>query len=596
MVSLLVLFPLLFVVVGGTSNGMAEAAMTCDTGTTDQAGDAGGGIASGPDSPGAANAAYIDLPIRQADLAPPVPVDQITLSKWVYPVPPPWNIGTRFGEQGGHWSKGHSGIDFPKPTGTAVYSAADGVVLATHAYGTADNNAYGNFIIVLHANNTETMYAHLSSIDVSAGTKVKAGTPIGKVGATGNVTGPHLHFEVRPMIHGHHLPVNPEPYLTKAGPAAPGPVTGGSGTGTNPADPSQNTACTYAGGLGGAVNTAALPGLARQMAATVNVLQGQICPEMPVSWIFAHVMTESSWNPKAYAPNVNGGAAGLYQMGRPEWASVYGTYGDWALGAPPPDDNQVWDPATHLRVGIKFTCGHLREMTRYLAQHPEKKISPLDAMAVCHIAGCSRVTGSATGIPRPGEVGCGQDCVNQITGYIASIHKYQQQFAGGTTANAGAAGPIPVAVNLPAAPAPYNGGATSCSKPDPTGGRCLTGATAHGYAQITKAFPIWSSVGCQEDRGDGGDHPTGKACDFAPGTLGTRPSVPQLSQGWALAGWLRAHAKALHVQYVIWQGRIWNITNAKDSGGWGRPYNNGIDDPNSITGGHYDHVHVSFDE
>ncbi|MBV9023717.1 MAG: M23 family metallopeptidase [Streptomycetaceae bacterium] len=585
--ALLVLLPMLFVAIAGTGNGMQAAALSCDQGGTGGGAGAGSGadaVGSSPDSPGAGNATYIDLPIRQADQAPPVPADQIAPSPWVYPVPPPFNIGTRFGEQGPHWAHGHSGIDFPKPTGTAVYAAADGVVLATHAYGTEDNNAYGNFVIILHANNIETLYAHLSEIDAVPGAQVKAGAVIGKIGATGNVTGPHLHFEVRLMINGHHLPVNPEPYLTKAGVATPSTLSPGGPGGMNPAPLSGS--CAYVGGLGGAVNTAALPPLARQMASTVDTLQAQICPEMPPAWIFAHVMTESSWNPKAYAPNVNGGAAGLYQMGRPEWDSVYGTYGDWALGAPPPDDNAVWDPAAHLRVGITFTCGHLRQMDRYLAQHPEKHISPLDAMAVCHIAGCSRVTDSASGIPTPGEAGCGQDCVNQITDYIDSIHKYEQEFAGGTTANAGAAGPIPIAVNLPGAPTPYNGGDAGCDQPDPTGGRCLTGATAHGYAEITKAFPHWDSIACQEGHGD--------ACDFAPGTLGSRPNMPQLSQGWTLAGWLRAHASELHVSSVIWQGRIWSVRNPEDQGGWGRPYDNGLDDPTSVTGGYYDRVHVSF--
>ncbi|MGW3201934.1 peptidoglycan DD-metalloendopeptidase family protein [Streptomyces sp. NPDC001118] len=586
-VALLVMLPMLFITIGGTSNGMAQAAMSCDQSGTSSTG-GGTGTAGGPDSPGAGSAAYIDLPIQQADEAPPVPVSEIAPSAWVYPVPPPFNIGTRFGEKGGHWSKGHTGVDFPKPTGTAAYAAADGVVLATHEYGAGGgNDAYGNFVIILHANNIETMYAHLSQIDTQRGARVKAGAPIGKVGATGNVTGPHLHFEVRLMIQGHHLPVNPEPYLTKAGAAKP-PMP------TNPGQEMPAGLCTYGGGLGGAVNPDALPALARKMLPTVQILQSGICPEMPAVWIFAHVMTESSWNPKAYTGNSNGGAAGLYQMGRPEWASVYGTYGDWALGAAPPDDNAVWDPATHLRVGITFTCGHLRQMTRYLADHPEKKISPLDAMAVCHIAGCDRVTESATGIPTPGEAGCGKACVDAITGYIASIHKYEQQFAGGPTANAGAAGPIPVAVNLPPAPAPYTGGATGCDQPDPSGGRCLTGATAHGYQEIINKFPLWNSIGCQEDRSDGGEHPLGRACDWAPGPLGSRPNPAQLSLGWALAGWLRAHASELHVWYVIWQGRIWSVRHPEDQGGWGRPYVNGIDDPTTITGGHYDHVHVSF--
>lgn len=577
--ALLIMVPLLFVGIAGSTNGMVQVALTCDTGG---AGVGPGGVNTGPDS--GSNADYIDLPVTDTDLAPPVPVDQIPASGWVYPVPPPWNIGSRFGETGSHWSKGHTGVDFAQPTGTAIYSAADGVVLATHS--DEDGNAFGNFVTVLHANNTVTLYAHLSSFSVTHGSWVKAGTVIGKMGATGNVTGPHLHFEVRPMIKGHHLPVDPEPYLSKAGAAAPGPGS--------PGAPAPGADCGYGGGPGGSVNVAALPPFAREMSATVATLQGQICPEMPKPWIFAHVMAESSWDPKAYTGNSNGGAAGLYQMGRPEWASVYGAYESWALGAPPSDDNAVWNAGTHLRVGITFTCGHLRQMTRYLAQHPEKNLTPLDAMAVCHIAGCSRVTSSTSGIPTPGEAGCGQSCVSQITHYIESIHKYQKEYTGGPTGNRGQAGPIPIAVTLPPGPAPYTGGATGCNQTDPSGGRCLTGATAHGYAAITKAFPPWDSFGCQVGRSDGGEHPLGRACDIAPGPIGSRPSLPQLTQGWQLAGWLRAHASELRVWYVIWQGRIWSVRRPADEGGWGRPYDNGINDPGSITGGHYDHVHVSY--
>ncbi|MFD0600288.1 hypothetical protein [Streptomyces aureus] len=48
------------------------------------------------------------------------------------------------------------------------------------------------------------------------------------------------------------------------------------------------------------------------------------------------------------------------------------------------------------------------------------------------------------------------------------------------------------------------------------------------------------------------------------------------------------------MQYVIWQGRIWSINHSQDEGGWGRPYDHGLNNPHTITGGHYDHVHVTY--
>jgi murein DD-endopeptidase MepM/ murein hydrolase activator NlpD len=101
----------------------------------------------------------------------------------------------------------HAGVDLSAPVGLAVRTTADGIV-TTGAY----SGAYGKLIVVDHGNGLSTYYAHLSRIDVIPGQEVRMGQIIGATGATGRVTSPHLHYEVR--IGG--SPVNPYPYLARS--------------------------------------------------------------------------------------------------------------------------------------------------------------------------------------------------------------------------------------------------------------------------------------------------------------------------------------------------------------------------------------------
>ncbi len=86
----------------------------------------------------------------------------------------------------------HAGIDIGAASGTPVTSFGPGVVTRAGPAG-----GYGNLVVIEHDGGVETRYAHLSTIDVSVGDKIRNGQTLGTVGATGTATGPHLHFEVR---------------------------------------------------------------------------------------------------------------------------------------------------------------------------------------------------------------------------------------------------------------------------------------------------------------------------------------------------------------------------------------------------------------
>ncbi|MYW69988.1 peptidoglycan DD-metalloendopeptidase family protein [Streptomyces sp. SID8379] len=107
--------------------------------------------------------------------------------------------------QPGSWAAGfHTGVDFAVPTGTPVKSVGPGAVVVAGNQG-----AYGNAVIVKMDDGRFTLYAHLTSLDVRTGQSVTGGQRLGLSGATGNVTGPHLHFEARTRneYNGHTDPL-----------------------------------------------------------------------------------------------------------------------------------------------------------------------------------------------------------------------------------------------------------------------------------------------------------------------------------------------------------------------------------------------------
>jgi peptidoglycan hydrolase-like protein with peptidoglycan-binding domain len=111
-------------------------------------------------------------------------------------------VGDRFGPRGNRF---HAGIDLPAPYGTRVRAARTGRVVKAGW----DSGGYGYLVILRHGYGVRSFYAHLSHISVHRGERVPAGARVGRVGASGEATGPHLHFEVR----RHGAAVDPLPAL-----------------------------------------------------------------------------------------------------------------------------------------------------------------------------------------------------------------------------------------------------------------------------------------------------------------------------------------------------------------------------------------------
>lgn len=128
---------------------------------------------------------------------------EIAKNQWVMPVAG-YRLTARFGDYG-LWANYHTGLDFAAPTGTPLLAMANAVVTSVGYDG-----AYGNKTVLTLEDGTELWYCHQTSTSVSPGDVVRAGEVIGSVGSTGNVTGPHLHLEVRP---GAGDPVDPYPAL-----------------------------------------------------------------------------------------------------------------------------------------------------------------------------------------------------------------------------------------------------------------------------------------------------------------------------------------------------------------------------------------------
>jgi murein DD-endopeptidase MepM/ murein hydrolase activator NlpD len=133
-----------------------------------------------------------------------------SLTGWMKPVNS--SISTPYHATSSLWASGyHTGADFIASTGTPVHAVGPATVVEAGWGG-----SYGNNVILRMSDGMYVLYGHLSSIGVSVGQTVSAGQQLGLSGATGNVTGPHLHFEVR-TTQSYGSDVDPVAYLRKHG-------------------------------------------------------------------------------------------------------------------------------------------------------------------------------------------------------------------------------------------------------------------------------------------------------------------------------------------------------------------------------------------
>ena len=145
--------------------------------------------------------ALLFIPGVEHILEVPITVVPVPGGRFLLPTDGPVRSG--FGPRNGRM---HYGLDLGAPAGAKVRAARSGTVL----YAGSGYRGYGKLVILDHGDGFRTLYAHNRSLRTRSGRHVRAGEVIADVGASGNATGPHLHFEIR----FHDRPVNPAPYLS----------------------------------------------------------------------------------------------------------------------------------------------------------------------------------------------------------------------------------------------------------------------------------------------------------------------------------------------------------------------------------------------
>lgn len=220
-----------------------------------------------------------------------------------------------------HTTKLHTGIDLVATTGSKMVVAAAAGSVAARGY----NTAYGNQVLIDHGGGIQTRYAHMAApTAVSTGQRISAGTRLGTQGATGYVTGAHLHFEI--VQHGR--PIDPKPFMARHG----APLNGHAVTPTAGAD-ALPTSPQVKGGLGFDLPKAASPrkeSLTRRplpIPAKIKQLYRAAADTYKIPWtLLAGIGMEETGHGRT-RPTSSAGARGLMQF-MPETWDAMGVDGD----------------------------------------------------------------------------------------------------------------------------------------------------------------------------------------------------------------------------------------------------------------------------
>lgn len=216
----------------------------------------------------------------------------------------------------------HDGLDLAAPLGRTVHAAADGQVTFAGRYGD------GAVVVrIRHRDGSETEYGHLQAgLELSVGDPVKAGDPVGRVGLTGNTTGPHLHFELR----SGGRPIDPEPWL-QAGrlPAAPAPAVA-------PAD------APSAAGASSAAALASFDAVADRIPFATEIRAAAVKAGVDPLLLASLVRAESGFRPRAVS---SAGALGLTQL-MPDTARSMNV-------------EDPFDPADNVAAGARYLANNL---------------------------------------------------------------------------------------------------------------------------------------------------------------------------------------------------------------------------------------------
>lgn len=438
----------------------------------------------------------------------------------------------------------HNGLDLAmSPHGGPVLAMAAGTVTAAGPAGSA-----GNRVVMDHGNGVLSKYFHLARIDVATGQQVPTGQQLGIEGATGRVTGAHLHWEV--WINGAH---------------------------TDPRRWGEANGLVFDG------NAPAAPQLTPTAARATATLAGAVAPLSPIP--IAPPATVGRWTSEQLANAAEIIAAGQ-ELGLDEWTITVGIM--TAMGESGLRNIDAGD-----RVGPD-SRGLFQQRANGAWGSYQDRMTPRIAAsnffrALLQVPSYHELTPTMAAHKTQRNADPNhytkfwQDAVLVVSTLLADPGLMSRFAASGLQADCGTGGADKVSASgdLPGTPA------ADCPARPAAAEAGLSPSARRGLRCGTAAFPAIRTTYGVGGRSGRSDHPRGLAVDFM---VENYRSAEGNALGWQLAEWTRANADALDVKYIIWDMRYWSAS-APDKG-W-VPYTRYGPNPDDNLA-HRNHVHVSY--